>query len=510
MTANKRIFLNVVTTYGRSLYALVIGLFCGRWTLMSLGETDYGLFGLVGGLAAFVVYLSNLFSSSIGRYFALSVGLQHKDPQKGIEQGRMWFTTAVMIHTIFPTIIALIGYPIGSWTISSFLVMPPDRVDACIWVWRCVCVSCYLGLVSTPLNAMYGAHQYIAEVTVYSFVTTSLNALFLYYMVTHPGVWLVKFAIWQCLLNITPNVVIAIRAYFLFPECRFVPKYMFNIGNFKKLCGFALWTSIGSLGAVLRAQGIAVLVNKYFGPRVNAGVAVGSSLSGQCNMLSGSLIGAFSPAIYNAWGECNYESARKLAFRVCKYGTLLILIFALPLALEVDEVLRLWLKHPPRYASELCLFVMSMNVIDKMAVGHMICVNANGNIARYQSFLGTSLLMTLPLAWILVALGFGVYSIGWAMVATMLFCAGGRVIFARRLVFMSARYWALHVFAPLMLVIVAGLLVGLIPRLWMGPSFLRVCLTTALIEAVVAALAWAFVMDSEERDFIVNRLKSFV
>ena len=58
MTANRRIFLNIVATYispersesrreryagCRSLYALVIGLLCGRWTLMALGEVDYGL-----------------------------------------------------------------------------------------------------------------------------------------------------------------------------------------------------------------------------------------------------------------------------------------------------------------------------------------------------------------------------------------------------------------------------------------------------------------------------------
>ena len=54
MTPNRRIFLNIIATYGRSLYALVIGLFCGRWTLMALGEVDYGLMGVVGGLTVFV------------------------------------------------------------------------------------------------------------------------------------------------------------------------------------------------------------------------------------------------------------------------------------------------------------------------------------------------------------------------------------------------------------------------------------------------------------------------
>lgn len=48
MTQNRRIVLNIVATYGRSLYALVLGLFCGRWTLMALGQVDYGLMG--GGM----------------------------------------------------------------------------------------------------------------------------------------------------------------------------------------------------------------------------------------------------------------------------------------------------------------------------------------------------------------------------------------------------------------------------------------------------------------------------
>ena len=53
MTANRRIFLNIVATYGRSLYALVIGLFCGRWALMTHGEADRGL--VVGCVAAKMV-----------------------------------------------------------------------------------------------------------------------------------------------------------------------------------------------------------------------------------------------------------------------------------------------------------------------------------------------------------------------------------------------------------------------------------------------------------------------
>ena len=62
MSPDRRIFLNIIATYGRSLYALAIGLFCGRWTLMALGEVDYGLMGVVGGLTVFIVFFFNIMS----------------------------------------------------------------------------------------------------------------------------------------------------------------------------------------------------------------------------------------------------------------------------------------------------------------------------------------------------------------------------------------------------------------------------------------------------------------
>ena len=55
MSPNRRIFLNIAATYGRSLYALVCGLFISRWVLAALGKTDFGLYGVAGGMMAIEV-----------------------------------------------------------------------------------------------------------------------------------------------------------------------------------------------------------------------------------------------------------------------------------------------------------------------------------------------------------------------------------------------------------------------------------------------------------------------
>ena len=512
MSPNRRIFLNIVATYGRSLYALVIGLFCGRWTLMALGQEDYGLWGVVGGLTVFISLLNSILAGTVGRFYALSVGASSVASDKGqaLEECRKWFSTAALIHTVVPLVLMSIGWPLGEHAIrSGWLVVPPGRLSECLWVFRFSCVTCFVSMVTVPLSAMYTAKQYIAELTVYSFVTTTLNVLFLYYAVSHPGVWLARFAAWSCLLALGPSLMIAIRAFLLFPECRFRFRYALSVSRVKQVLNYSGWMMFGGIGAMLRSQGIAILLNRrpVFGPMRNSSMAVANTLAGQTETLAGSMIGAFSPAIYNAYGANQMDKVRSLSFQTCKFGTLLTMIFAIPLLLEVEEVLRIWLKEPPVYAAGLCWCILLSHMIDRTAVGQMLAVSASGKIAKYQFVLGTSLILTLPIAWLFVAQGWGIYSVGYAMILTMMFCAWGRVWFARSIVGMSARHWLGRVLLPLVLVGGAAMCVGGIPRFLLMPSFARIVVTTLLTEVALLPLAWYFVLNVQERGFVSSKIQ---
>ena len=74
MTANRRIWLNVAATYVRNAYSLALGLVTARWLLLSLGQTDYGLFGVVGGLIAFVTFFNRLLAGAVSRFYAIAIG----------------------------------------------------------------------------------------------------------------------------------------------------------------------------------------------------------------------------------------------------------------------------------------------------------------------------------------------------------------------------------------------------------------------------------------------------
>lgn len=511
MTANKRIFLNIVATYGRSLFALFCGLFTARWTLQSLGEIDYGLYGVVGGLTAFVTFFNTILASSVGRFYAFSVGQAKtfSSLDEGVENCRKWFTLALAIHSIIPFILIVIGYPIGEWAVRNWLTIPPDRIEACVWVWRFVCVSCFVSMVNVPFQAMYTAKQYIAELTIYSFVTTTLNVCFLYYMVEHPGEWLTKYALWATLLSVVPQIIIAIRAYIIFPECRFRKCYLRDKLAIKELFLFATHRIGGALAVMSQNQGLIILVNKLLGPNWNASMTIGHTVAAHSETLSTAVDGALLPAITDSCGAKDWKRMLALTFSSCKFSSVLMAIFALPLMLEVEKVMELWLKTPPTGAASLCVYYLVMLLLERLSGGYYMAIFAKGKIGEYQLLMSFCGLSSLPMAFVFIYLGMGLDGVGLALVIAKCFAIIGRLYCGRKQIDISPWYWITRIFTPFVIVAICTLLVGAIPVLLLPPSFWRICLTTLCCEVLILPLAWSALLNTEERVYACEKVSAF-
>lgn len=508
MTENRRIALNVIATYGRSLYALAVGLFTGRWILMALGEVDYGLYGVVGGLMAFVTFLNGLMAQSVSRFYAFSVGQARTaaTAREGIEECRRWFSVAVLVHTVLPVVLVAIGYPAGVWAIENFLTIPPDRVSDCLWVWRFTCLSGFVAMVNVPFSAMYNAKQEIAELTIYSFVTTTLNVCFVYYMVTHPGVWLAKYAVWMSVLSVVPALVIGVRAVVKYPECRIRRDALRDGGRLSRLFAFAGSRAVNAFSSLVSGNGMAIVVNKYLGPAKNAAMSIGNTMSGHAASLSASLCGAFQPAITTAAGEGDFDKMRRLVFCTCRFSAAAVMVFALPLLLEIDEVTRLWLKNPPDGVTVIASFMLVDLVMARIVEGHWIGIFALGRIFWYQLVESLFFFARLAMAWGLVVLGWNLLSVGLAIVVTTVGAVLTKVWFARRHYGLSARRWLTSVVCPTLLSAAAAVAVGCIPRALLPASFLRVTVTTAAVEVVLLPILWRIVLSAEEKQIVRQKM----
>lgn len=484
-----------------------------RWVLMALGDEDFGLFGLVGSIVIFLSFFNTQFAGAISRFYAYSVG-QAKvsdDPAQALEECRKWFSTGVTIHTIVPVFLIAVGYPIGAWAVRNGIIgVPIAKIEACIWLWRFVCASSFVSMLSVPFSAMYTAKQYIAELTVYSVAQVILRTAFIYYMTLKPGDWLVRYGFAMNAIIIVPQLLICARAVFIFPECRLRLAYMRCWSYVRMIGAYAGWQTFGGLGYIARHQFLTVVVNRFLGPKITASFSVGGTVGGEAAALTGAMNSAFAPAITTACGEGDWERVRTMAYLACKFGTLLTLLFAIPMGLEISELLCVWLKEVPLYAEGICLIMLAVVVIEKLSLGHIIGVNASGNIARFQVCRGLICMTAIPFSICAVLLFRHVFSVGFSLLATTCIVCCSEVWLARSLIGLSARYWLTKIVCPLFIVTGFSCAAGYVPKYLMDTSIMRMMVTSIFSLATLLPLSWWIVLNGEEKAFLKAKLQAIV
>lgn len=511
MTENRRIVLNVAATYLRSLFALGCAVFTSRWVLQALGSVDYGLNGVVGSLMAVLAFVNCVMSGGVGRFYAVSLGNMKAavDKTAALEECRRWFSIALAVHISMAVLFAAVCYPVGLWAVNNYLTIPPDRICACIEVFQLSCLACVTGMVTLPFSAMYVAKQEIAEVTFFSLAVTVFLVALSYYMVTHPGDWFVPFARWTCASACIPCIVYAVHGFIRFPECRARLRYMADLARFRRLLAFVGWGVVGPLGFLLRIQGGMMLVNRFFGPAVNASWTLSRTVCDKSNTLAESIKGAMAPAVVQATGAGDDGRMHVLVFRMCKFSLAATLLVVLPLMLELRFVLKAWLGVPPPYMTGLALF-MIMDYVSLVATsGYDTAVYAKGRLAAYQCIAGFFSFMTLPAMYAAYRAGGGVYWVAGTVTAMVAGYSVIRVAVASKLVGMSALAWFKNMILPSALVSLASLIPGAVIAGALPSGWGRLALTVSSVCTVYAALVWRYVFDEEERRVVKSKFARF-
>ena len=508
MTENRRIVLNITATYARNIFALVCAVFTSRWILHALGEVPYGLLGVVGGLFPFITFVNGILSMAVARFYAYSVGAERtaEDKAQALEECRAWFSVSVTLHLVGPAIVLAAGWPLGSWAIEHWLSIPPERVGDCLFVFRLSCFSSFAGLALVPFMAMYAAKQEIATCTVFSLAGTICLVIFSGYMVTHPRDWMVPFAVFTCLSGLAFTLVLSIRAFFIFPECRLRRAEMLNWKRLRQLFAFAGWGFVGPLGILLRTQGLAILVNRGFGPSANAAFALARTVCEKSNTLAGSVKCSMAPAVVQACGAKDDARMHALVRRMCKFALLATLAVAVPLILELDEVLRIWLVDPPAHLGGLAICMILEYIAGVATSGYDTAVYAKGRIAVYQCVAGVFSLMTLPVAYVALRMGCGVVTtVAVAAGMTGLYSAI-RLFMASRLTGMGVVDWIRKLALPVAPVVLAATLAGVLPRVVAAPGMVRLAVTVVATISAFLPAAWMFALDDAEKRLIKSKL----
>jgi len=501
MNSSKLIVVNTLATYGRSVLSMGLALFSSRWVLNSLGQSDFGLYSLVGSIIIFIVFINGIMAGSAARFFAYSMGKNNSDDVNA------WFNAALSIHACLALGLVGIGWPIGEYIVKHVLSIPLERIAACVIVFRISLLSAFVSILAVPFVAMFMAKQRIAELAVWGILQSILSFLLALALLHATGDRLKFYAFGMVSIVVIVQIIQVIRGWLGFRECKISWSLWFNRTRLKEIFSFASWSLIGGGGSVLRDQGSAILLNLFFGPRVNASYGIASQVSAQTNQLSASMLGAFSPEISASEGRGDRKRMLSLSNQASKFGALLVLFFAIPLMVEIDYVLKLWLHTPPDHAALFCRYILASFLIERLTTGFMLAVSAHGRIAAYQATVGICYVLTLPLAWIFLITGLGPTSLGLAFLITMTGASIGRALWVRHLFQTSIRLWLTDVVGRSVLVGLLMTITALVIHNAMNESILRLLVLTAATTLVAISCIWLVALQDLEKDYFIQNIK---
>ena len=507
MTQGNRVLINTIASYGRSLVALAFGLFSARWVIQGLGKVDFGLYSLVGATIAFVTTINAILSGSVARYYAYELGMgMNKDLVQSQNTTCGWFNTALLLHVILAFVVFVIGYPVGLVAVKYWLVIPPERISACLWVFSLAMASSIMSVISAPYIAMFIATQNILETSIWGVVSVFCTCGSAYSVLNYNGDRMCLYSTLLVGSSMIISLLMVLRARFRFKECRIVGAELFDRKRIFSLLGFAGWQTYAAMGDMVRSQGNAFVINLGWGPTINASYAISNQVSGHASALSTALQNAMTPAITLKAGARDKSALMLYADASNKIGALLIAVFAVPLILEIDYVLRLWLGDVPEYAGVLCAATLVTLFIDKLAMGNVMAIIANGQVGTYQFVSGTLSILSIVFVYLGVKIGATPIVIGLSFIILNVLKTVARLYFSKKLLEMSILRWLSNVLLPISFTCSVTICSCSIVRMSFGieVSFLRTFLLSLCSLFTFTVVSWWIVLNDVERKLIRN------
>jgi len=497
---NKRIAKNTLLLYVRMLFTMAVSLFTSRVILNTLGVEDYGINNVVGGIVTMFSVLSGSLSSSISRFITFELG------KGNIERLKTIFSTGVNIQLGMSVLIIIIAEAVGIWFLNTKMNIPTDRMVAANWVFQCAILTFVLNLLSVPYNAAIIAHEKMSAFAYISVVEVSLKLIIVYMLMISPFDRLETYAV---LLLLVGAVIRFIYGYYCkrhFEECTY--HFVFDKPVLKEMTGFAGWNFLGNGAYMLNTQGVNILMNLYFGVAVNAARGIATQVDAALKQFVNNFTTAVNPQITKSYAQGDLDYMHKLVCRSAKFSAFLMMFFAVPIILETNTILTIWLKTVPDYAVIFLQWIIISSFMDTVLANSLVTsMFATGKIKRYQIIVTTVGCLVFPLSWIAFKLGFEPqvgYILYFIIYTILLFV---RLYLLKDMVKLPVMMYIREVLYKLAPVIVVGFAIPGILILTMDAGWLRLILVCLLSVLVTAASEYFIGLSNKEKDFVAEKIK---
>lgn len=391
---NRRIAINTLLLYFRMLVLMFIGLFTSRIVLNTLGIVDYGIQNAVGGFIAIFSFLQGSIGGAASRYITFDLG---KGDMLGLKRT---FRNILTIHVLLAVLLLILAETIGLWFVLKEMKFPEDRTVAAFFVYQFSVFSAVMSLFCVPFNSVIIAHEKMAAFAYITILDAVFKLLIVVALVYVPFDKLITYSWMIMFVQVVDGIIYITYCRRHFIETR--TGLGIEKKQFKEIAVYAIWILNGNIAVAGYTQGLNILLNLFFGPAVNAARGVAVQIQNICNQFCSNFQMALNPQITKSYAQGNMDGMHSLLLKSSKFSFFIMLLLALPICIEADFILHIWLGLVPEYTVAFTRLILITSLLYTLSNPIIISVHATGRLKRFQLVEGTILLTIVPVAYILL------------------------------------------------------------------------------------------------------------
>lgn len=491
---SKALAKNTVVLYVRMFFSMLVSLYTSRVILKYLGVEDYGIYNAVGGIVSMFGIISTSLSTSISRNITFELG------RHNIEKLKKVFSMSINIQIVLILIILLIGETIGLWFVNTQMVIPIERINAANWIYQISMATFAINLISIPYNASIIAHERMTAFAYIGVLETLLKLVVVYMLAVSPIDRLISYGLLLLCISLVIRLIYQIYCKRNFEECEY--QFILDKSIFNEMFGFAAWNFIGTTSSILRSQGLNVLLNLFFGPAVNAARAISTQVNGAINSFVSNFMTALTPQITKAYAKGDLGYVVNCIYRGAKFSFYLLLFLSLPVMIETDYILKIWLVNVPNTTVWFVRFILLYSLADTYSRTLINASNATGDIKRFQLVTGGINLMVLPVSYIILKLGSPAESTVLVSVFTTILGIYPRVYYVRKHIPITVLKYIKKVILPTITVALLSFMVPYLLHIYIEETIYRL-LAVCMLSCLTSIFFILFLGCTKEERYII-------
>lgn len=491
---------NAIMLYGRQVVMLLVSLYTVRVVLSVLGAEDYGINNVVAGAVTMFSFLTSAMATGCQRFFSFAIG---KNDTVLLTNT---FRATLSIYLVLILILFVLGETVGLWFTNSKLVIPDNRMVAANWIYQFSLVGFCASIMSTPFMALIMAHEDMSVYAKYTLLDAAIKLIIVYLLYISPIDKLISYGFLGMCATFWIFWLYGRYCKKNYSESSL--KLLWEGTIIKEIAGFNGWNLFGSFAWVVKNQGLSFLLNMFFGPLLNAAQGIAGQVRGAVNSFVSNFTTAVKPQIIKKYASGEYFSMLSLVYSSGKFAFWLMAVMTIPLCVNMEYVLHLWLTDVPKYSVEFTQLMLIEATFEAMSSPFACANQATGKIALYQFLIGLFGLLNLPFSLLAIKLGAMPEYVYYISIMCQLAIILIRMIFLNRVESHSLRRSLVLVLFPCLVLGACSFSLCYILHV-AHSSFIHFCLEIFYEVVIIALFAFVLGLNKKEKSFVIQYLKTF-